>query len=86
MLKNCGGRARFRHLICVSVRWDTLWVHPPPLCVRSIGLFVCQKTMCVRLLGYIVGASPLVYVLSLEGNLRWILACCLLRFATFFEL
>ena len=27
---------------------------------------------------------PLVCVLSLEDNLRWILACCLLRFAAFF--
>ena len=33
--------------ICVSVRWVTLWVRPPP----------CEY-MCVRSLGYIVGASP----------------------------
>ena len=34
--------------ICVSVRWGKLWVRPPPLC----------ENMCVRSLGYIVGASP----------------------------
>ena len=55
--------------ICVSVCWVTSWVRPPPLCVRSIG--------------NTVGVSPLVCVLSLEDNLRWILACCLLRFAAF---
>ena len=49
--------------ICVSVHWVTLWVRPPP----------CEN-MCVRSLGYIVGASPLVRALSLEDNLRWILA------------
>ena len=59
------------------------------LCVRSLGYIMgaCAyppfENMCVRLLGYIVGASPLVCVLSLEDNLRWILACCLLRFAAF---
>ena len=79
------------------------------------------ENMCVRSLGYIVGASPplwkyvcpsvgfhcgcvppylkicvsvhwvtfwvrspLVCVLSLKDNLRWILACCLLRFAAIF--
>ena len=31
----------------MSVRWITLWVRPPP----------CEN-MCVRSLGYIVGASP----------------------------
>ena len=56
--------------------------------------------MCVSSLGYIVGASalyvfvqlvtlwvrpPLVCVLLLEDNLRWILACCLLCFAAFLE-
>merc|ERR1712243_291124 len=74
--------------ICVSIRWVTLWVRPP----------LCEN-MCVRSLGYIVGASPLlcvsiqlltlwvhpphVCVLSLEDNHRWILACCLLRYAAF---
>ena len=96
----------FVEKICVSVRWVTLWVRPPPLwinmCVHSLGCIVgasppCEN-MCVRLLGYIVGASPLclsvqlvilwvrpplVCVLSLEDNLHWILACCLLYFATF---
>ena len=43
-----------------------------------------KKNFCVRSLGYIVGVSPHVCVLSLEDNLRWILACCLLRFAAFF--
>ena len=73
------------------------------LCVRSLGYIVgasppCEN-MCVRSLGYIVGAPPpfcvsiqlvtlwvrppLVCVLLLEDNLRWILACCLLRFAAF---
>ena len=33
--------------ICVSVRWVTLWVRPPP-----------WENMCVRSSGYIVGASP----------------------------
>ena len=33
--------------ICVSVRWVTLWVRPPP-----------WENMCVCSLGYIVGASP----------------------------
>ena len=33
--------------ICLSVRWVTLWVRPPP----------CEN-MCVRSLGYIAGASP----------------------------
>ena len=32
---------------CVSVRWVTLWVRPPPF-----------ENMCVHLLGYIVGAFP----------------------------
>ena len=41
--------------ICVSVRWVTLWVRPPLMCV-----------------------------LSLEDDFRWIHACCLLRFAAFF--
>ena len=40
--------------ICVSVRWVTLWVRPPLVCV-----------------------------LALDDNLRWILACCLLRFESF---
>ena len=58
--------------ICVSVRWVTLWVRPP-LCVsvQFVTLWMCP---------------PLVCVLSLEDNLRWILACCLLRFAAFFYL
>ena len=69
--------------ICVSVRWVTLWVRPAPPC----------ENMCVRSLGYIVGASPPLCVrsigntvcfLSLEDNLHWILACCLLCFAAFF--
>ena len=59
------------------------------LSVRSLGYIVgasppLYENMCVHSLGYIVGASPLVCVLSLEENLCWILACCLLRFATFF--
>ena len=32
---------------CVSVLWVTLWVRPP----------LCEN-ICVRSLGYIVGASP----------------------------
>ena len=36
---------------------------------------VCWVTLSVR--------PPLVRALSLEDNLRWILACCLLRFAAF---
>ena len=59
--------------ICVSVRWVTLWVRPPPLCVsiQLVTLWLCP---------------PLVCVLSLKDNLCWILACCLLRFAAFFFL
>ena len=73
--------------ICVSVRWVTLGVRPP----------TCEN-MYVHWLGYIVGASPLCVcvqlvilrvqrppcVCPLEDNLCWILACCLLRFASFF--
>ena len=73
--------------ICVSVRWGKLWVRPPPsvkICVfvRWGKLWVppphffCEN-MCVRSLGYVVGASPLCL------SFRWILACCLLRFAAF---
>ena len=48
--------------LCVSVRWVTLWVHPP-LCVSVcwVTLWVRPhpfENMCVRSLGYIVGASP----------------------------
>ena len=68
---------------------SALWVCPTP-----------YENMCACLLGYIVGVSPLclsvqlvtlwvrspfVCVLSLEDNLRWILACRLLRFAAFFS-
>ena len=42
--------------ICVSVCWVTLWVRPP----------LCEN-MCVRSLGYIVGASPPLCVRSI-GN------------------
>ena len=38
---------RLSKKICVSVRWVILWVRPPS----------CEN-MCVRSLGYIVGASP----------------------------
>ena len=38
---------RLSKKICVSVRWVTLWVRPP-----------LYENMCVRSLGYIVGASP----------------------------
>ena len=55
--------------ICVSVCLVTLWVRPP-LCA-SVQLV----TLWVR--------PPLMCVLSLEDNLRWILACYLLRFAAF---
>ena len=49
---------------CVSVRWVTLWVRPPPvkICVsvRWVTLWVrpppCEN-MCVHSLGYIVGVS-----------------------------
>ena len=65
----------------MSVRWITLWVRPPPvkICVsvRWVTLWVrppLYENMCVRSLGYIIGASPL----------RWILAYCLLRFASFY--
>ena len=44
----------------------------------SVSL-VCQKQICVRSLGYIVGAPPPLCV-----SIHWILACCLLRFAAFF--
>ena len=40
--------------ICVSVRWGKLWVRPP----------LCEN-MCVRSLGYIVGASPPLCVHSI---------------------
>ena len=82
----------------MSARWVTLWVRPR-LCVHSFGNTVgLSPLVCVCSFGYIVGASPLcvsvqlvtlwvrtplVYVLSLEDDLRWILACCLLRFAAF---
>ena len=62
--------------IRVSVRCITLCVRLPPF-----------ENMCVRSLGYIGGASPpLVCVLSLEDNLRWILGCCLPRFAAFLHI
>ena len=44
--------------ICVSVRWVILWVRPPPLC----------ENMCVRSLGYIVGASPPLCVRSIANT------------------
>ena len=56
---------------CVSICWVTLWVRPP-LCV-SVQLV----TLWVR--------PPLVCVLLLEDNLYRIIACCLLRFAAFFN-
>jgi len=58
--------------ICVSVRWVTLWIRPP-LCVsvQFVTLWVRPHLMCV---------------LSLEDNLCWILACCLLHFEVFFKL
>ena len=59
-------------IICVSIHRVTLWVLPP-LCV-----FVQLVTLWVHPL--------LVCVLSLEDNLCWILACCLLCFAAFFYL
>ena len=68
--------------ICVSVRWVTLWVRPPP-----------WENMCVRSLGYIVGASPPVKIRDLfidEAHMAlgifpvFFPACCLLRFAAFF--
>ena len=55
--------------ICVSVRWVTLWVRPPDIVARRrsdycrlVAIFSqsvppCEN-MCVRSLGYIVGASP----------------------------
>ena len=60
--------------ICVLVRWVTLWVRPPPS--MKICVSVRWGILWVR--------PPLVCVLPLEDNLRWILACCLLRFAAFF--
>ena len=75
--------------ICVSICWITLWVRPPPpcenMCVRSLGYIVgASPPLCLHSIANTVGASPLVCVLSMEDNLRWILACCLLRFAAFF--
>ena len=32
--------------ICAYVRWVTLWVHPPPLYVRSIGVGVLTPHVC----------------------------------------
>ena len=65
-----------------------MWVHSPP----------CENT-CVRSLGYIVGASPppLKICVSVRWVTLWVrpplcvsvqlltLACCLLRFAAFFN-
>ena len=58
-------RALMSKKICVSVRWVKLWVRPP------LWKYVCPfvglpcgcvpppcENMCVRSLGYIVGASP----------------------------
>ena len=67
------------------VSFDSLFVKKN-LCVRLLEVPPPCENTCVRLLGYIVGASPLVCVLSLVDNLRWILACCQLRFATFLKL
>ena len=39
--------------------WDTLWVRPPPVSVRLVTLGMRPPLVCVRSLGYIVGASPL---------------------------
>ena len=48
--------------ICVSVNWVTLWVHPPPcenMCVRSLGYIVgASPPLCVHSIGNTVGASP----------------------------
>ena len=76
--------------MCVRSLGYIVGASPPweNMCVRSLGYIVgasppCEN-MCVRSLGYIVGVSPIMCVLSLENNLCWILACCLLRFAAFF--
>ena len=60
--------------ICVSVRWVTLWVcyRPVKMCVsvrwgKLWGRTPLCENMCVRSLGYIVGASPPVCVCSI-GN------------------
>ena len=58
-------RALTSKKICVSVRWVTLWVRPPlwkyvcPFVGVNCGCVppLCEN-MCVRSLGYIVGASP----------------------------
>ena len=63
---------------------------PPPcenMCVCSLGYIVgaSASPLCVSVqLVTLWERPPLVCVLSLEDNLRRILACCLLRFATFF--
>ena len=69
--------------ICVSVRWFTLWVRPPPpvkICVsvRWVTLWVRPPPVkiCVSVRWGILWVCP---------PLRWILACCLLRFAAFFN-
>ena len=80
--------------MCVRSLGNIVGASPPceNMCVRSLGYIVgasppLYENMCVRSLGYIVGASPpCVCVLSLEDNLRWILACCLLRFAAFLKI
>ena len=45
--------------ICVSVRWVTLWVRPPPF-----------ENICVHSLGYIVGASP--PPMKICVSVRWV--------------
>ena len=48
MLKRAGGQG-FRHLICVSVRWVTLWVrHPLCVSVQLVCLFVKKISVSVR--------------------------------------
>ena len=69
-------RTYVRFCFCVSVRWVTLWVRPPPvkICVsvRWVTSWVrpppCEN-MCVRSLGYIVGASPPLWKCV---SVRWV--------------
>ena len=72
--------------MCVRSLGYIVGASPPceNMCVRLLGYIVgASPPLCVRSIGNTVGASPLVCVLSLEDNVRWILACCLLRFAAF---
>merc|ERR1711954_345186 len=65
------------------------------LCPSVSSVTFVKKNLCVRSLGYIVGASPPFMkicvsvrwgILWVRPPLLWILACCLLRFAAFFKL